>query len=148
MVKSTLGVQNTTFSTTVWIVIIPHVCIIATYDVQGIQVMLVSDNAVAVASHFIYMSQARGVLYAFIYIGDSETVDFERSVYIPVVKSVAENGTLFLNISRGNYSVFAYDIEFTGNLQNSSLPAAIIGTIQVPGEVLGELNNVIFVYYK
>ena len=78
------------------------------------------SNAVQISSSFIGNSEAKGVLYAFMYTDNG--VDFSKSLYFPVSRQLATDGVT-IEIPRGSYRVLSYDIESNIHLQRKGPPA-------------------------
>ena len=69
---------------------------------------------------------ALGALFSFVFITDSGTVDFARSILLPVDVNSSLSSTLPIYLSPGQYQVHVYDIEQDGILNNGpSYPAAV-----------------------
>ena len=81
------------------------------------------SNAVQISSSFIGNSEAKGVLYVFMYTDNNNvSVDFSKSLYFPVSRQLATDGVT-IEIPRGSYRVLSYDIESNNCLQSKGLPA-------------------------
>ena len=59
--------------------------------------------------YFVY-STAMGALYIIIFINEDRSIDFKKSIYLPLGSS-SHNYTLTDNISPGRYQMFVYDID-------------------------------------
>ena len=69
---------------------------------------------------------ALGTLFSLSFITDSGTVDFTRSILLPVDRNSSLSSTLPIHLSPGQYQVHVYDIEQDGILNNGpSYPAAV-----------------------
>ena len=66
---------------------------------------------------------ALGTLFSFTFITDSGTVDFTRSILLPVDRNSSLSSILPIRLSPGQYRVHVYDIEAL-NEDNVSYPAA------------------------
>ena len=81
------------------------------------------SNAVQIISSFIENSEAKGVLYAFMYTDNKNvSVDFSKSLYFPVSRQLATDGVT-IEIPSGSYRVLSYDIESNNHLQSKGPPA-------------------------
>ena len=100
-------------------------CFSGTFDVVYTSAETISpdSNAVQVISSFIENSEAKGVLYVFMYTDNNNvSVDFSRSLYFPVSRLLATDG-ITIAIPRGSYRVLSYDIESNNHLQRKGPPA-------------------------
>ena len=76
-----------------------------------------------ITTEYFEYSTAMGALYIFIFINKDRSIDFKKSIYLPLVRSFSHNYTL-PNISPGQYQMFVYDIENDVTLHDSvSYPA-------------------------
>ena len=107
-------------------------------------------NAVQISSSFIGNSEAKGVLYVFMYTDNiNVSVDFSKSIYFPVSRQLATDGVT-IEIPRGSYRVLSYDIESNNRLQSKGLPADTdvllvnglhFGNCAYGSNILSELSN-------
>ena len=63
-----------------------------------------------ITTEYFEYSTAMGALYIFIFINKDRSIDFKKSIYLPLDRSSSHNYTL-PNISLGRYQMFVYDIE-------------------------------------
>ena len=103
-----------------------------------------SSNEVMLNTSFVLGSVAKGVLYAFMYINGDNDIDFTESVYIPVSKLDAVNGT-FQTVSEGRYRVLSFDIESNYSIQSRGLPADITESFNISGS---SISGVLLLYSK
>ena len=65
------------------------------------------SNAVQISSSFIGNSEAKGVLYAFMYTdNDNVSIDFSKSLYFPASRQLATDGVM-IEIPCGSYRVLS-----------------------------------------
>ena len=89
----------------------------------SVEIISPDYNAVQVISSFIENSEAKGVLYVFMYTDiNNVSVDFSKSLYFPVSRLLATDGVT-IAIPRGSYRVLSYDIESNNHLQRKGPPA-------------------------
>lgn len=89
------------------------------------------SGLIYIETNYFAHSTALGVFYAFLFINEG-LVDFNKSVYLPLNRTNSLNYTLFNALSPGKYSIFAYDIESSGVLnEGESYPAFIQHNITV-----------------
>ena len=63
-------------------------------------------------------STAMGALYIFIFINEDRSIDFKKSIYLPLDRSSSHNYTL-PEISPGQYQMSVYDIDSNATLHDS-----------------------------
>ena len=95
---------------------------------------VVGPNCVHLRSIFIHDTEGKGVLYVISHVMNRR-IDFTRSLYLPVGRKEAENGTKYV-IPNGEYSILAYDIEYNGRIQQSGFPSST-SSIYVNGSNIG-----------
>ena len=104
-----------------------------TYDVQSIGVDSPAPNTVTLSAAYIENSPAMGVVFALLFTDDTGSVNFTKSVYL-VLNRIESEGLTQGNLSRGDYTVLAFDVEGNGRLEvGQSFPAAE-GRVSVSGE--------------
>ena len=76
-----------------------------------------------ITTEYFEYSTAMGPLYIFIFINEDRSIDFKKSIYLPLDRSSSHNYTL-PDISPGQYQMFVYDIDSDVALQeNMNYPA-------------------------
>ena len=82
---------------------------------------------------------ALGTLFSFTFITDSGTVDFTRSILLPVDRNSSLSSILPIHLSPGQYQVHVYGIEQDGTLNEDhvSYPAAAL-EVQMPFYSIGQ----------
>ena len=76
-----------------------------------------------ITTEYFEYSTAMGALYIFIFINEDRSLDFKKSIYLPLDRSSSHNYTL-PDISPGQYQMSVYDINNGGKLHDSvSYPA-------------------------
>ena len=108
------------------------------------------SNEVQISSSFIGNSEAKGVLYVFMYTDNNNIiVDFSKSLYFPVSRQLATDGVT-IEIPHGSYRVLSYDIESNNRLQSKGLPTDAdvllvnghyFGNCASGSNILSELSN-------
>ena len=99
-----------------------YVCVyVGSYDVQSIAVDSPAPNAVTLNASYLENSPAVGVVFVLLFTDDAGSVNFTKSLYL-VLNNMESNGFIQHNVTRGEYSVVAFDVESNGRLWNS--PAA------------------------
>ena len=63
-----------------------------------------------ITTEYFEYSTAMGALYSFIFINEDRSIDFKKSIYLPLDRRSSHNYTL-PNISPGQYHMFVYDID-------------------------------------
>ena len=76
-------------------------------------------------------SDARGALFAFMFIDDNGDVNFTRSVLLALDRNTSLHHTLPFNLYPGQYRVFVYDIESDGTLSNGVGYPAIMSELNI-----------------
>ena len=71
-----------------------------------------------ITTEYFEYSAAMGALYIFIFINEDRSIDFNKSIYLPLDRSSSHNYTL-PNISPGQYQMSVYDIDSDATLNNS-----------------------------
>ena len=76
-----------------------------------------------ITTEYFEYSTAMGALYIFIFINKDRSIDFKKSIYLPLDRSSSHNYTL-QDISPGQYQMSVYDIDRNVTLHDSvSYPA-------------------------
>ena len=76
-----------------------------------------------ITTEYFEYSTAMGALYIFIFINEDRSIDFNKSIYLPLDRSSSNNYTL-PDISPGHYQMSVYDIDRDVTLHDSvSYPA-------------------------
>ena len=83
------------------------------YDVQSIVVDSPAPNAVSLTASYLENSPAMGVVFALLFTDDAGSVNFTKSLYL-VLDNVESSGFIHNNVTRGEYSVVAFDLEEDG----------------------------------
>ena len=71
-----------------------------------------------ITTEYFEYSTAMGALYIFIFINEDRSLDFNKSIYLPLDRSSSHNYTL-PDISPGQYQMFVYDIDRDVTLHDS-----------------------------
>ena len=71
-----------------------------------------------ITTEYFEYSTAMGALYIFIFINEDRSIDFKKSIYLPIDRSSSHNYTL-PDISPGQYQMFVYDIGSNATLHDS-----------------------------
>ena len=71
-----------------------------------------------ITTEYFEYSTAMGALYIFIFINEDSSVDFKKSIYLPLDRSSSHNYTL-PDISPGQYQMSVYDIDSNVTLHDS-----------------------------
>ena len=97
------------------------------HGIDNVMVTAIEGGTVRAAVTYIPdCNAALGTLFSFTFITDSGTVDFRRSILLPVDVSSSVSSTLPIHLSPGQYRVHVYNIEQDGILNNGpSYPAAV-----------------------
>ena len=81
------------------------------------------NTSLTITTEYFEYSTAIGALYIFIFINEDRTIDFKKSIYLPLDRSSSRNYTL-PDISPGQYHMFVYDIDRDATFHDSvSYPA-------------------------
>ena len=81
------------------------------------------NTSQTITTEYFEYSTAMGALYIFIFINEDRTIDFKKSIYLPLDRSSSHNYTL-PDISTGQYQMSVYDINSDVTLHGSvSYPA-------------------------
>ena len=76
-----------------------------------------------ITTEYFEYSTAMGALYIFIFINEDRSLDFNKSIYLPLDRNSSHNYTL-PDISPGQYQMSVYDIDSNVTLHDSvSYPA-------------------------
>ena len=92
---------------------------VGSYDVQSIAVDSSAPNAVTLNASYLENSLAMGVVFVLLFTDDAGSVNFTKSLYL-VLDNVESSGFIQHNVTRGEYSVVAFDVESNGRVWNSS----------------------------
>ena len=92
-----------------------NVLLTGTYDVMNATFDATSNT---ITTEYFEYSTAMGALYIFIFINEDRSIDFKKSIYLPLNRSSSHNFTL-PDISPGQYLMFVYDIESDVTLHDS-----------------------------
>ena len=71
-----------------------------------------------ITTEYFEYSTAMGALYIFIFINEDRSIDFKKSIYLPLDRSSSHNYTLS-DISPGQYQMSVYDIDRAVTLHDS-----------------------------
>ena len=93
-----------------------------------------------IATEYFEYSTAMGALYIFIFINENRSIDFKKSIYLPLDRSSSHNYTL-PDISPGQYQISVYDIESGGKLHDGVGYSASRDQFTIAGNNQGELFN-------
>ena len=63
-----------------------------------------------ITTEYFEYSTAMGALYIFIFINEDRSIDFKKSIYLPLNRNSSHNYTL-PDISPGQYQMFVFDID-------------------------------------
>ena len=77
---------------------------------------------ILVKCFFLKNTTAKGVFSAFMYLNENDEIDFYKSHYYPIEKTLASKG-ITRNIPMGNYRLLSIDIEEDNSIQNIGCPA-------------------------
>ena len=114
--QKSLSVSISLFSTVTTV----YVCVyVGSYDVQSIVVDSPAPNAVTLDASYLKNSPAMGVVFVLLFTDDAGSVNFTKSLYL-VLDNVQSSGFIQHNVTRGEYSVVAFDVESNGRPWNSS----------------------------
>ena len=80
-------------------------------------------------------TRAKGALLAFMYLNEHDDIDFSRTFYFPVERSLVPQG-IKRNIPQGTYRILSYDIEKDNHIQDYGLPATK-STVSMHGMDIG-----------
>ena len=81
---------------------------IGTHDVMNATFDVTSHT---IETEYFEYSTAIGALYITIFVNEDRSIDFKKSIYLPLDRSSSHNYTLPDNISPGQYQMFVYDID-------------------------------------
>ena len=71
-----------------------------------------------ITTEYFEYSTAMGALYIFIFINEDRSINFKKSIYLPLDRSSSHNYTLS-DISPGQYQMSVYDIDRDVTLHDS-----------------------------
>ena len=102
---------------------------IGTYDTTETNISIIEDNLtdtnyILIKCSFLMETQAKGVFLAFMFLNEHEEIDFSKTVYFPVERSLVSQG-IKRNIRQGSYRILSYDIEEDIHIQHYGLPATV-----------------------
>ena len=72
-----------------------------------------------ITTEYFEYSTAMGALYIFIFINEDRSIDFKKSIYLPLDRSSSHNYTLPNISTPGQYQMFVYDIDRDVTLHDS-----------------------------
>ena len=119
---------------------INNIYIIGTHSIDNVLVAAIEGGTVrAAVTYTPDCNAALGTLFSFTFITDSGTVDFTRSILLPVDRNSSLSSTLPIHLSPGQYQVHVYDIEQEGKLNEDhvSYPAAAL-EVEMPFYSIGQ----------
>ena len=97
-----------------------YVCVyVGSYDVQSIAVDSSAPNSVTLNASYLENSPAVGVVFVLLFTDDADSVNFTKSLYL-VLDNVQSSVFIQHSVTRGEYSVVAFDVESNGRPWNSS----------------------------
>ena len=107
-----------------------------TYDTTETNVSIIQrnfsdDNSILIKCSFLMDTRAKGVLLAFLYLKENDEIDFSKTVYFPVERSLVSQG-IKRNIPQGTYKILSYDIEEDNHIQYHGFPATV-STVSLHG---------------
>ena len=108
-------------------------CVLGTHDVQSIGVSSAAPNTVSLSASFSEISAAEGVMFVLLFTEESGSVSFTDSVYL-VLNRAQSNQFMQANITQGQYTVLAFDVEGNGKLEPRQSSAAAEESIRVSGQ--------------
>ena len=82
-------------------------------------------STVTVTSVYSEHSTASGALFSFVFITDSDNLDFSRSFFLALDRNTSHNHTLPFDLYPGHYRVYLYDIDHDKTLHNGLGYAAV-----------------------
>ena len=111
---------------------------LGTYDVLGVNATILQRNytdgdvtLILVKCFILKNTKAKGVFSALMYLNENYEIDFYKSHYYPIEKSLVSKG-ITRNIPRGNYRLLSFDIEEDNRIQNIGCPATTT-TVSIDG---------------
>ena len=108
-------------------------CVLGTHDVQSIGVSSAAPNTVSLSASFSEISAAEGVMFVLLFTEESGSVSFTDSVYL-VLERAQSNQFMQDDITQGQYTVLAFDVEGNGKLESRQSSAAVEESIRVSGQ--------------
>ena len=84
-----------------------NVLLTGTHDVMNTTFDVTSHT---ITTEYFEYSTAMGALYIIIFINEDRSIDFKKSIYLPLGRSSSHNYTL-PDVPPGQYQMFVYDIE-------------------------------------
>ena len=93
-----------------------------------------------ITTEYFEYSTAMGALYIFIFINEDRSLEFNKSIYLPLNRSSSHNYTL-PDISPGIYQMSVYDIESSGKLHDGVGYSASTDQFTIAGNSQGEAFN-------
>jgi hypothetical protein len=102
-----------------------------THDVDAISVNA-ATNAVALSASFVENSPALGVLFILLFTSGIDGVDYFKSVFQVLDRTMAMGH--MQNVSGGDYTVLAFDVEGDGRVKLGPSSPAAIESISVEGQ--------------
>ena len=92
-----------------------------------------APNTVTLSASYIENSPAMGVVFALLFTDDGGSVNFAKSVYL-VLDRMESDQFMQGNISEGDYTVLAFDVEGNGRLEVGQSSPAAVGSVVVSGQ--------------
>ena len=115
---------------------------VGTHGIVDVMVTAIEGGTVrAAVTYTPDCNAALGTLFSFTFITDTGTVDFTRSILLPVDRNSSLSSTLPIHLSPGQYRVHVYDIEQEGILNNGTNYPAQELNLTLDGINQGETLN-------
>ena len=89
-----------------------------------------------ITTEYFEYSTALGALYIFIFINEDRSIDFKKSIYLPLDRNSSHKYTL-PNIPPGQYQMSVYDIESDGTLNDEVVYSASRDQFTIAGNSQG-----------
>ena len=96
-----------------------------------------------ITTEYFEYSTAMGTLYIFIFINEDRSIDFKKSIYLPLDRSTSHNYTL-PDISPGQYQMSVYDIDRDVTLHDSVSYPAHTDIFSIISDGVQGKNNFLF----
>ena len=90
-------------------------------------------NTVTLSASYVEDSPAMGIMFALLFVDDDGGVNFTNSVYLVLDREESNQFTQG-NISQGDYTVLAFDVEGNGRLELGQSSPAAVGNVTVSGQ--------------
>ena len=104
--------------------------VLGTYDIDAIAVSSPQANTISLSASYVENSLALGVLFVLIL---ANGVGGNQPIYL-VLGRERSNQIMQGSITRGSYTVLAFDVEGDGSLALGSSSPAAVGFVMVHGE--------------